>query len=389
MLVINKKGGVVALAGLSATSLFAAQPPNPSSVLSDNFYDTAVGVGALSHDVTPGKPCVPYLFSAATFYMSGCANTATGFAALSANTTGYENTADGAGALFHNTSGAYNTAVGTLALFNANGPGYNTGVGANALYAATTGAYNTALGSYSLFKNTSGAYNTAIGSYSLPTNTSGSYNLAIGVEAGATLTTGSYNLYLGYGAAAVSANDQYVTVIGGANAAATTYIRGITNTQVTGAQVYVTSNGQLGVLASSERYKTDVSPLDAAAERLRKLRPVSFHLKAQPDGTIQYGLIAEEVDKVYPELVIRDNDGRIQGVRYDELAPLLLREVQQQSAQIAADHDELAVLTAQHQADAASLAELQRKVADVDALKDQLAAVIRELHPDEQRVAQR
>ena len=100
-----------------------------------------------------------------------------------------------------------------------------------------------------------------------------------------------------------------MTIIGSANPAATTYIAGITNSQVAGAQVYVTANGQLGVLASSERYKTDVATLGSVGERLAQLRPVSFHLKTDPTGALQYGLIAEEVDRVYPELVIRDNDG--------------------------------------------------------------------------------
>ena len=95
---------------------------------------------------------------------------------------------------------------------------------------------------------------------------------------------------------------------------------GIVNTQITGSAVYITASGQLGVLASSERYKTAVTPLGPNTEKLQQLRPVSFHLKSEPEGAVQYGLIAEEVDKIYPELVIRDEAGRIQGVRYDELA---------------------------------------------------------------------
>ena len=95
------------------------------------------------------------------------------------------------------------------------------------------------------------------------------------------------------------------------------------------AAVYVTSTGRLGVLASSERYKTAIAPIGDSTEKLRQLRPVSFHLKSDPKGAIQYGLIAEEVAKVYPELVIRGEKGRIEGVRYDELAPMLLNEMQQ------------------------------------------------------------
>ncbi len=94
--------------------------------------------------------------------------------------------------------------------------------------------------------------------------------------------------------------------------------------------VYVSANGQLGVLVSSERYKTAVAPIGPRAGKLQQLRPVAFHLKAEPDGAVQYGPIAEEVETVYPELVIRDDAGQIQGVRYDELAPLLRNEIQRQ-----------------------------------------------------------
>jgi hypothetical protein len=103
---------------------------------------------------------------------------------------------------------------------------------------------------------------------------------------------------------------------------------------VTGSAVFITSSGQLGVLASSERYKTEIAPMGAGTEKLQELRPVSFHLKSEPNGPVQYGLIAEEVAKVYPELVIRDDKGKIQGVRYEELAPMLLNEVQKQGAEI-------------------------------------------------------
>jgi Chaperone of endosialidase len=98
--------------------------------------------------------------------------------------------------------------------------------------------------------------------------------------------------------------------------------------------VYVGANGQLGVLSSSERYKTEIASMGGSTQKLHELRPVSFHLKSDPKGAVQYGLIAEEVNKVFPELVIRDDAGTIQGVRYDELAPMLLNEVQQQAAEI-------------------------------------------------------
>jgi hypothetical protein len=130
---------------------------------------------------------------------------------------------------------------------------------------------------------------------------------------------------------------------------------------VIGAAVYVTSSGQLGVLASSERYKTDVAAMGADTEKLQKLRPVSFHLKTDPAGAVQYGLIAEEVDKLYPELVIRDAAGTIQGVRYDELAPMLLNEVQKQQRVNAAQAEKIASLEQQLAGIQAALLNLQPK----------------------------
>ena len=153
--------------------------------------------------------------------------------------------------------------------------------------------------------------------------------------------------------------------------------------------MYVTADGRLGVLASSERYKTAIEPMDAKTEKLNQLRPVSFHLKSDPQGALQYGLIAEEAANVYPELVTRDEKGQIDGVRYDELAPMLLNEIQK-------EHTTVARLVVQHQADAtkieqqaAKIATLERKVAEVDDLKQQLSAVIEELKMRDKLVAQR
>ena len=499
----QKLASAIALSGLSATSLYAAQPPNPSSVLSDGFYNTAMGPLALSH-VTPapvGGHCVPFALNPATYSMFGCANTASGFAALAQNTTGFSNTAIGAGVLYADTTGAYNTAIGTLAMFR-NTTGYansavgnlamfsnvggiynmasgnyalysntsgisNTASGISALYFNTTGSYNTgtgtnalansngnsntATGAYSLVANNngsynvavgtnalannystpgvaggvsssynvavgyqalynnttaqSGGYNTAVGFYSLRNNaginnsalgsgalkqnTTGVGNTALGTNAGTTLTTGSFNTYVGYNVPGVAPTDNYVTGIGVFSQPAggpaynpTTYIAGISNSHITGAAVYVTASGQLGVLASSERYKTAINSLGTTSEKLAQLRPVSFHLKTEPNGTVQYGLIAEEVDKVYPELVIRDKEGKIQGVRYDELAPMLLNEMQKQQSTIAAQTSEIHVLEAQN-------AETRKQLAELTDLKKELNAALRELKSKDSLTAQR
>ena len=143
---------------------------------------------------------------------------------------------------------------------------------------------------------------------------------------------------------------------------------GISNSKITGSAVYVTSSGQLGVLASSERYKTAIAPMGGNTEKLQQLRPVTFHLKSDPGGAVQYGLIAEEVDKVYPELVIRDDRGVIQGVRYDELAPMLLNEMQQENVQ---------------------LHEVQAQLAALKQSNDVLQAAMRQMLDKDRRVAMR
>ncbi len=142
--------------------------------------------------------------------------------------------------------------------------------------------------------------------------------------------TGSNNIDIG---SMGSAGESGVIRIGGPSQSAA-YVAGISSTHLTGSAVYVTANGQLGVLASSERYKTEIASMGPSTQKLHELRPVSFHLKSDPKGAVQYGLIAEEVAKVFPELVIRDEAGTIQGVRYDELAPMPLNEVQHQVAEI-------------------------------------------------------
>ncbi len=199
----------------------------------------------------------------------------------------------------------------------------------------------------------------------LYSNTTGSNNIAVGTQAGYYLTYGSNNIDIGN--EGVAAENGTVR-IGTSTTQIATYIAGIENAKVTGAAVYVTSSGQLGVLASSERYKTAIAPMGANTEKLQQLRPVSFHLKSEPDGAVQYGLIAEEVAGVYPELVIRDAAGVIQGVRYDELAPMLLNEVQKQQEV--------------NSAQAAKIAALERQLAGIQA------ALVK-LQPKDELVAQR
>jgi hypothetical protein len=242
-----------------------------------------------------------------------------------------------------NYDGIENTASGVNALYsNTNGNG-NTAEGVNSLESNSTGSNNTASGLEALHANTLGHGNTAVGANALHSNTTGSNNIGVGSSAGLHVTTGNNNIHLG---SAGAAGDSGKIRIGTQGTQTATYIAGISGTHVTGAAVYVTSTGQLGVQASSERYKTAVTSMGSRTEKLRQLRPVTFRLKTDPKGDVQYGLIAEEVAQVYPELVIRDSAGRVEGVRYDELAPMLLNEMQQQAAQLREVRQELVELKA-------------------------------------------
>jgi hypothetical protein len=291
---------------------------------------------------------------------TGGNNTASGYQALLANTTGSNNTANGNLALLSNTTGANNTATGAAALQNTTSGANNTAFGNQALNSNTTGKGNAAQGVNALFSNTTGIRNLGIGSNALYANTTGGYNIALGFDAGYNVTNGSNNIEIG---TMGTAGDNNTIQIGVQGTQTSTAIAGIFGTTVTGSAVYVTATGQLGVLASSERFKTDVEEMGAASEKLAQLRPVTFKLKTDSKRTMQYGLIAEEVAKVYPELVIRGAGGRIDGVRYEELAPMLLNVVQQQQAKLAAQEERYDSLARQIQ-------DMQRQLADVQQLKN-------------------
>jgi Chaperone of endosialidase len=304
--------------------------------------NTATGYNSLTAN-TIGSGNTAYGLYSLDHNTSGANNTAGGVSALSGNVTGSNNTATGSGALFQNGSGNLNTADGLNALYsNATGAS-STAVGATALFNSVSGQNNTSLGAGSEFANVTGSSNTAVGFNALGTNQGGSNNIAIGANAGYYIRGSLYNIDVGN-----VGNQQDVGLIriGTSGQQTAAYIAGIASAHVTGSAVYITSAGQLGVLASSERYKTAVAPMGGSTEKLQQLRPVIFHLKTDPKGAVQYGLIAEEVAQVYPELVIRDEKGMIQGVRYEELAPMLLNEAQVQAAEIAQMKQQLRQLQA-------------------------------------------
>jgi hypothetical protein len=279
------------------------------------------------------------------------------------------NTAAGYGALY-SVSGIHNSAFGAYGLTSTTSGSNNSALGYSALSFNSTGYANTALGTSALLYNNSGSTNTAIGMEALYLNATGSGNIAIGYQAGYNVGTGSNNIHV---ANAGAGTDSGTIRIGTSGTQRSTFIAGIAGTPLEGAAVVVTKGGQLGVLASSQRYKTAIAPMGDRTARMLRLRPVSFHLKSNPGGALQYGLIAEEVNKVYPELVIRDNSGTIQGVRYDELAPMLLNEVQQQARTLATQ--------------AAQLGELRAQLAELSAQNRNTQAALLDLQAAASRVA--
>jgi endosialidase-like protein len=310
---------------LAAGLAHAAQPPD--AVKSDNSANTAMGTAA-QLELTTGLDNTAAGAFSLYLNQTGSYNTAVGVAALFEN-TGSDNTAFGAFALELNGAGSGNTAVGYEALGSNTGGGDNTAVGQQALYSNSGGLFNVAVGQGALQANVSGSSNTAIGETALMSATGGG-NVAIGEKAGEQLGAGNNNIYISN--AGQSSESGAIRI--GTSFHTAAFISGISTAQVTGSAVFVTSSGQLGVLASSERFKTGVAPMGRATSHLQQLRPVTFELKTDASRTRQYGLIAEEVDKIYPELVIRDGAGKIQGVRYEELAPMLLNEVQQQRREV-------------------------------------------------------
>ena len=263
----------------------------------------------------------------------GAQNTATGISALTSNTGGLRNTGNGAYALANNTTGNDNTANGMLALFSNSTGNENTATGSQALYSNTIGNANTADGLSALLSNTDGIFNTATGVEALIGNTTGNGNTALGYHALTGNTTGDGNTALGFSTGNGVTTAHAVTCIGanvaGANVSETTWIAnvyGVTTQSGTTAPVVVSDNGQLGTAASSERFKKDIATMETASEAILSLRPVTFHYKTDIKGTPQFGLIAEEVAKVNPALVLPDKEGKPYTVRYDQVNAMLLNE---------------------------------------------------------------
>jgi hypothetical protein len=241
------------------------------------------------------------------------------------------NTAEGQNALLHLTGGTGNTAIGWFSLKSVTTGSFNTGVGAGtlvlntgdnntatgagALLSNTTGIYNTANGTFALSSNTNGTSNTAIGYGALSNNITGVANTAIGPSAGYNVTTGSRNVYIGHD-------------VLGAEESNTTRISNVYDSVATGRQVYVNSDNKIGTLSSSRRYKEEITPMEKASEPILRLKPVTFRYKkdVDPNQALSFGLIAEDVAKINPELITRDKNGKPQTVRYEAVNAMLLNE---------------------------------------------------------------
>ena len=319
--------------------------------------NTAIGFEALYNDTADANTAIGIY--ALTRNTSGTSNTATGGSALASNKTGSGNTANGDEALFNNTA-SLNTASGSTALYsNTSGSdntanGYaalhsnqtgndNTATGADALYSNTSGSFNTANGDAALVNNTSANNNTAVGFAALQRNISGhdntaegfqaannaigSNNVAVGSNAGGNLTTGSNNIDIGANVLG-NAGEANTIRIGKQGTQKATFIAGISGVPVTGSTVVVNASGKLGVATSSARFKQAIKPMDKASEAILALKPVSFRYKSEidPEGIPQFGLIAEEVEKVNPDLVGRDENGKVNTVRYEAVNAMLLNE---------------------------------------------------------------
>jgi Chaperone of endosialidase len=307
--------------------------------------NTATGYQSLFSNTIGGQNTASGAFSLFS-NLHGLGNTADGYKALVWNTSGSSNTAVGAEALWRSTIGDNNTAIGAGALTYNTTAGVNTGIGSNALEHNTTGNGNTATGYAACDRNSTGGENTANGHLALYLNASGSNNLALGASAGMHVITADNVICIGSNVAGDDVSNS--TWLGN--------IYGVTTQNGTTAPVVVSADGQLGTVASSERFKKDIATMDKASEAIMSLRPVTFHYKTDSKGTRQFGLIAEEVARVNPALVLPDKEGKPYTVRYDAVNAMLLneflkehRKVEEQQATIAELKNELEANAARQQ----------------------------------------
>jgi uncharacterized coiled-coil protein SlyX len=314
-------------------------------------------------------------------------NTAEGDSALLSLTTGGFNTAVGLLSLRTDTTNSFNTAIGAGTLL-ANTADENTATGAGALLSNTTANGNTANGASALASNTEGNGNTAIGDSALTNNTTGGDNTAIGDFALANNTTGTLNTALGNSAGngVNTANNVICIGTNGADLSNSCFIGQIFGQPVdpaTGTAVFVDTNGKLGTMVSSRRFKHDIKPMDKSSEAILALKPVTFHYKSDSKGTPQFGLIAEDVAAVNPDLVVRDKHGEIYTVRYDAVNAMLLNEFLKEHRKVKDQEARIGGLKSRAEEQEATIAQLKKDfratVVQLTARLDEQAAQIQKV----------
>jgi Chaperone of endosialidase len=282
------------------------------------------------------------------------------------NTTGEANTAVGANALVHNDSGSDNNAFGTNALFNNVDGAFNNAHGRNALANSRTASENNAFGDLAMENNTSGSSNTAIGDDALRNCMDGSFNVAVGDEAGTSIVSASNTVAIGAPGAGPFADISN-----------TCFIASIYNQPVSDAgtaqDTFVDQFNVLGFVPSSKRFKHDIQPMDKASETLLALKPVTFKYNSDKTGRTQYGLIAEEVAKVAPDLVVRDNNGGINTVRFEQIGSMLLNEFLKEHRKVEELKSDFQATVAKQQKEIETLtARLEEQAAQIQKVSAQL-----------------
>jgi hypothetical protein len=324
-------------------------------------YNTATGYQALNSN-TRGTSNTADGYGALATNTQGSDNTASGAVALASNTTGPYNTAVGYAALGRNTIGGANTAVGWKSLEANIGGSADTGIGYQALFSNTSGHDNVASGYQTLYFNTTGYENTADGDSALSLNTTGNNNIALGYGAGGSLTTGDNNIDIGN----LGNREEGNTIrIGTEGTQTATYMAGISEATVAGGiGVIVDSSGHLGTITSSARYKEAIQPMDNASEAILLLQPVTFRYNKalDPKGIAQFGLVAEDVEKVNPDLVVRDKEGKPYSVRYDQVNAMLLNEFLKEHRTVQELKNEVAALTATVKEQAAQIQKVSARL---------------------------
>ena len=384
MIHANKLPLFIIVLALSSLALLA---PVKAVDPTDTFYGTGAGNGT-----TTGVDDSAFGYNALHNVTTGDNNTASGALALYSNTTGGDNTASGNYALYSNTTGGGNTASGSFALSLNTTGSFNTASGGNALSGNTTGQSNTATGTNALYYNTTGTQNTGIGVNALVSNHSGNYNTAVGVNAlyrstgsfnvalgqnaGTLLRSGNGNIYIGQnaGSSLTSGNGniyigQGVTGVGFESN--TTRIRNTYTSVASGRAVYVNADNTIGTLSSSRRFKQQIQPMEKTSETLYALKPVTFRYKKEvdPRQALSFGLIAEDVNKVDPDLVTRDQKGEPETVRYEAVNAMLLNEFLKEHHKV----EDLEAIVAEQRKEVSLLKEsLKAQASQIASVSDQL-----------------